>query len=109
MTAKRLCAHFALLDESQYASFRVAVLFSEYLNVGHVSRYAKWYEDHIVVVMKKALALCGNGLDSNSFKNGVGFAVFAHNVFVSHAKLLEKCVIDKTFRFLFALTWKNVV
>lgn len=104
MLAKWLGTHFALLDESQYATFGVAVLFSVYLNVGHVSRYAKRYEDHIVVVMEKALALCGNGLDCNSLKNGVGFAVFAHNVFVSYAKLLEKCVIGKTFNFLFALT-----
>ncbi len=108
MLAKRLGAHFALLDESQYATLGVAVLLSEYLYVGHVSWYAKWYKDYIVVVMKKALALCGNGLDLNFLQNGVGFAVSAHNVFVSYAKLLEKCVMDKTFRYLFAQTRKNM-
>lgn len=41
MLAKWLGTHFALLDESQYATFGVAVLLSVYLNVGHVSRYAK--------------------------------------------------------------------
>ena len=70
MLAESFLSDIALLDETDYFSFAVAVFLLPYLQVNNVAGHAEGYEDHHVVYPRQGFSFGGAIGDGHIFQYG---------------------------------------